>query len=212
MSSKEAIAPKLGDKVVAQVAASPVVPLEYEILYPSSDLTASERLELDVRYDGERVKHSMPSAVQLVVKALAVLRDRKTKNDRKQKDNARVGDGPNTSYSPLTEADTFMKSVRQARRVGDSRFTGGLLWRISGLASQSQIAPATSAGGSINTTAVLRWTRVNQQQEPLKPIIAAQQEDKREERPEGWLWHLGKIGKLSQSEMDTWSNEGDVGI
>ncbi|KAJ7868676.1 hypothetical protein B0H13DRAFT_1897007 [Mycena leptocephala] len=152
MSSKEAIAPKLGDKVVAQVAASPVVPLEYEILYPSSDLTASERLELDVRYDGERVKHSMPSAVQLVVKALAVLRDRKTKNDRKQKDNARVGDGPNTSYSPLTEADTFMKSVRQARRVGDSRFTGGLLWRISGLASQSQIAPATSAGGSINTT------------------------------------------------------------
>jgi hypothetical protein len=33
----------------------------------------------------------MPSAVQLVVKALAVLRDRKTKNDRKQKDNARVG-------------------------------------------------------------------------------------------------------------------------
>jgi hypothetical protein len=47
-TGKEAIAPKLGDKVVAQVAASPVVPLEYEILYPSSDLTASERLELDV--------------------------------------------------------------------------------------------------------------------------------------------------------------------
>ncbi|KAJ6533339.1 hypothetical protein DFH09DRAFT_1092569 [Mycena vulgaris] len=27
--------------------------------------------------------------------------------------------------------------------------------------------------------------------------------------PEGWLWQLGKMGRLSQSEMEEWSNKGD---
>lgn len=29
------------------------------------------------------------------------------------------------------------------------------------------------------------------------------------EKPEGWIWQLGKLTKMSSSEMDTWSNEGE---
>jgi hypothetical protein len=31
-----------------------------------------------------------------------------------------------------------------------------------------------------------------------------------DERPEGWLWHLGRLSKISDTEMDEWSNEGEV--
>jgi hypothetical protein len=61
-------------------------------------------------------------------------------------------DGVNTSFPPLTVADTFMKSVRQARRVGDSKLTDGLLWRVSGgnVPGPSLAVPvlATSPGNS----------------------------------------------------------------
>ncbi|KAJ7683159.1 hypothetical protein B0H14DRAFT_2654984 [Mycena olivaceomarginata] len=43
----------------------------------------------------------------------------------------------------------------------------------------------------------------------LAPGTVSRLEEKREERPEGWLWQLGKMGRLSQNEMDEWSSEGD---
>jgi hypothetical protein len=43
----------------------------------------------------------------------------------------------------------------------------------------------------------------------LEPGTVPRLEEKREERPEGWLWQLGKMGKLSQNEMDEWSSEGE---
>ncbi|KAJ6547775.1 hypothetical protein DFH09DRAFT_1087529 [Mycena vulgaris] len=36
-----------------------------------------------------------------------------------------------------------------------------------------------------------------------------EQQDLDSRRPEGWLWQLGKMGRLSQSEMEEWSNKGD---
>ncbi|KAJ6514501.1 hypothetical protein C8R47DRAFT_1190566 [Mycena vitilis] len=127
-------------------------------------------------------------------------------------------DGTNTNFPPLKEVDTFMKSVRQARQVGDSNLTDGLLWRMSGGidSNSSHQAPTPSAGTSTTTTA-LSGTRMETRKSGMdysaprqrKPATTSQQEDKREQRPEGWLWQLGKMGKLSQSEMDEWSNEGD---
>ncbi|KAJ6484788.1 hypothetical protein C8R45DRAFT_1075191 [Mycena sanguinolenta] len=166
---QKSIVPKLGDKVAIQATTLPAVPVEEEILFLPSDLTPTERLEFDVVALGvEEVRwregeaFDVLRAVQNVVKTLVALRDRKTKNERQQKDNTRAGteiadtmkrrdrhmqtydvarramialdaltDGPNTSFPPLSLADTFMKSVRQSRRVGDSRFTDGLLWRVS---------------------------------------------------------------------------------
>ncbi|KAJ7304705.1 hypothetical protein DFH08DRAFT_825282 [Mycena albidolilacea] len=188
---QKSITPKLGDKVSGQATASPVVPVEFEVLFLPSDLTSMERLELDVAALGaeevqwrEGQAFDALHAVQNVVKALRALRDRKGKNDRQQKDNTRAGaqiadttkrrdrhmqtyeaarqamirlgaltDGPNAHYPRLTEADTFMKSVRQTRQVGDSRFTDGLLWRVSGgiSASLSNITPPISTGRDTTT-------------------------------------------------------------
>ncbi|KAJ7659305.1 hypothetical protein DFH06DRAFT_989992, partial [Mycena polygramma] len=134
-------------------------------------------------------------------------------------------DGSNTNFPPLKEADTFMKSVRQARQVGDSHFTDGLLWRMSGGidSNSSHQAPTSSAGTSTTTTDAQirsafsshpRCQNLSQGMDysaprQRKPATTSQQEEKREQRSEGWLWQLGKMGKLSQSEMDEWSNEGD---
>jgi hypothetical protein len=45
---QKSIAPKEGDEVVAQADASPIAPLQYEILYLPSDLITSKRLELHI--------------------------------------------------------------------------------------------------------------------------------------------------------------------
>ncbi|KAJ6599557.1 hypothetical protein B0H10DRAFT_2196499 [Mycena sp. CBHHK59/15] len=37
--------------------------------------------------------------------------------------------------------------------------------------------------------------------EPAQPDV--------DKRPEGWLWQLGKLSKMTNAEMDEWSSEGD---
>lgn len=32
------------------------------------------------------------------------------------------------------------------------------------------------------------------------------------ERPDGWIWQLGKLAKMSDDEMDAWSIEGKCSI
>ncbi|KAF8157650.1 hypothetical protein K438DRAFT_2073948 [Mycena galopus ATCC 62051] len=249
---QKSIAPNLGDKVAMQAAASPAVPVEEEVLFLPSDLTASERLDLGVVALGvEEVRwregeaFDALRAVQNVVKALVALRDRKTKNERQQKDNTRAAneiadttkrcdrhmqtydaarcamialgtliDGPNTSFPPLTVADTFMKSVRQTRHVGDSKFTDGLLWRVSGghAPGPSPVTPTLET--NLGTSAELSGTQMHTRKSAprlkvLAPGTVSQLEEKRQERTEGWLWQLGKMGRLSQNEMDEWSSEGD---
>ncbi|KAJ7609721.1 hypothetical protein DFH06DRAFT_1148295 [Mycena polygramma] len=79
--------------------------------------------------------------------------------------------------------------------------------------NSSHQVPTPSAGTSTATTA-LSGTRIETRKSGMdysaprqrKPATTSQQEEKREQRPEGWLWQLGKMGKLSQSEMDEWSN------
>lgn len=44
----------------------------------------------------------------------------------------------------------------------------------------------------------------------IKTLTPEEQQDLDSRRPEGWLWQLGKMGRLSQSEMEEWSNEGTV--
>jgi hypothetical protein len=99
--------------------------------------------------------------LQNVVKAISALGYRKGKNDRQQKQNSRAGDHirdgisrqnhhmesyqavraaiislqGSSNFPPLTEADLFMKSVQQKRRVGDSKRTDGLLFRAKALNS-----------------------------------------------------------------------------
>ncbi|KAJ7443174.1 hypothetical protein B0H11DRAFT_1881567 [Mycena galericulata] len=230
------LTPKLGDKVASQAAALPAVQAEDEKLYIPSDLTASERLQLDVVEIGvEEVRwregqaFDCLRAVQVVVKAIRALYDRKEKSERQQKDNSRAGDhirdtikrrdrhmqsyesarqamialdalvdGGKTRFPPLTEADTFMKSVRKTRQVGDSRFTDGLLWRAGGIVASTsdagQVVPVASIASSSGK---------------LQLFLYSIHLTKSVDSPEGWLWQLGKMGTLSQSEMEEWSSEGD---
>ncbi|KAJ7799140.1 hypothetical protein B0H14DRAFT_2904257 [Mycena olivaceomarginata] len=246
------MAPKLGDKVAIQTATLPAIPVEEEVLFLPSDLTALERLDLDVVALGveearwrEGEAFDALQAVQNMVKAPVALRDRKTKNERQQKGNTCAGneiadttkrrdrhmqtydaarcamialgtltDGMNTSFPPLTVADTFMKSVRQARRVGDSKLTDGPPWRVLGgnVPGPSLAVPvlATSPGNSAGLSGTQMHTRKSTPgMKALAPGNVSRLEEKREERPEGWLWQLGKMGKLSQNEMDEWSSEGE---
>ncbi|KAJ7069033.1 hypothetical protein B0H15DRAFT_925884 [Mycena belliarum] len=253
---QKSLTPKLGDKVSAQAATTPVIAVENETLYLPSDLTALERQELDVAAIGieeirwrEGQAFDSLRAVQNVVKALTALRDLKHKNERQQKDNSRAGDqiaettkrrdrhmasyeaarhalislgalveGPGTGFPPLTEADLFMKSVRQTRQVGDSRFTDGLLWRTTGhISAPSHIAPSISGAGMSGTQMEKRKSGLLLApiylygDSPRGIIHKANMATEKEisERPEGWLWQLGKMGRLSQAEMEEWSSEGD---
>ncbi|KAJ7441842.1 hypothetical protein B0H11DRAFT_1932762 [Mycena galericulata] len=100
-------------------------------------------------------------ALQHIVETISALRNRKFKNDCQQKQNSHAGDqiaeatkrqnyliesysaprlalislNGSTDFPVLTEADLFMKSVQQKRRVGDSKRTDGLLWRATALAT-----------------------------------------------------------------------------
>ncbi|KAJ6552637.1 hypothetical protein DFH09DRAFT_1085810 [Mycena vulgaris] len=71
-----------------------------------------------------------------------------------------LAEGSGTSFPPLREADTFMKSFRKTRQVGDSRFTDSLLWRVAAGSSTTQpdSLPTTHFGG---TTSAMSGTQMD---------------------------------------------------
>ncbi|KAJ7460424.1 hypothetical protein B0H11DRAFT_1924017 [Mycena galericulata] len=180
-------------------------------------------------------------ALQHIVKTISALRNRKFKNDRQQKQNSRAGDqiaeatkrqnyriesysaarlalislNGSTDFPVLTEADLFMKSVQQKRRVGDSKRTDGLLWRATALATIGSYDSEVEMGEleqpeEGGDQAAVAGTQMDRRKSGAKPKKIAEKSNKDEmERPEGWLWQLGKLTKISNTEMEAWSNEGD---
>jgi hypothetical protein len=51
-----------------------------------------------------------------------------------------------SSFPPLTLEDTFMKSQRRKRGLGDSHLTDGLLWHMGGARLESIVGPSTMTG------------------------------------------------------------------
>ncbi|KAJ7931951.1 hypothetical protein B0H13DRAFT_1857371 [Mycena leptocephala] len=228
------VMPSIGDKVAAQSRMSPPSQIEDEILYLPSDLTAGERRELELVSLGieearwrEGQAFDALRATRTVVKAIRALGDRKEKHDRKQKQNSRSGDqikdalrrrdfrmamyelarqalisvdhlsaGPNSEFPPLSVADTFMKSVVKKRQLGDSRLTDGATlyygrWSLRCSGHAKSLGPCTNFG-----IIEQPWDTDTSQ--------------KAEERKEGWPWRdLGRMGKLTDEEMDAWSQEAD---
>ncbi|KAJ7239653.1 hypothetical protein C8J57DRAFT_1564709 [Mycena rebaudengoi] len=93
------IMPSVADKVAAQAAASPAPPIEREKLFLPSDLTAVERMNLDLISLGieesrwrEGQAFDALRATQNLVKTVTALGDRKRKQERQQKQNTRAGD------------------------------------------------------------------------------------------------------------------------
>ncbi|KAJ7601509.1 hypothetical protein DFH06DRAFT_1352712 [Mycena polygramma] len=120
-----------------------------------------------------------------------------------------------TDFPPLTEGDLFMKSVQQKRRVGDSKRTDGLLWRATALATLGsydqdvESEPQRADGGDEDTVVGTQMDRRKSGPKPKKTTNKNKSTEEDEEKPEGWLWQLGKLTKMSSAEMEAWSNEGD---
>ncbi|KAJ7476496.1 hypothetical protein FB451DRAFT_1173359 [Mycena latifolia] len=230
--------PKVGDKVAAQSTASPAI--QDERLYLPSDFTAVERNEMgltELAREEERWREGQAfdylRAVQNAVKALSALRNRKTKNERQQKQNTRAGGhieegmrlqqrhmesynaarlaiialAGSTTFPPLTEADLFMKSVQQIRHVGDSKRTDGLLFRARALRSLG----SHDHEGDVEMEVMDQeeeqtpvGTQMDKRRSGPKPKKSRANGTKptRPERPEGWLWQLGKLTKMSNHTED----------
>ncbi|KAJ7722175.1 hypothetical protein B0H16DRAFT_1737862 [Mycena metata] len=229
----------VGDKIALQALKG--LPVYDEILFVPSDFPSEEeRASLDLVSlaneeakwrEGEAFDHLR--ALQNIVKMISALRNRKTRHERKQKENTRAGDNIRLSmvlrdqhmesyevarkallalkadslFPPLKEQDLYMKFVQQKRRVGDSRYTDGALWRLN---AQTPIEDgidmddgANSQGGS--TTIKLISVIGVRKSKPATRVVKQAIDD----RPEGWLWHLEKLSKMSDAEMEAWSSEGD---
>ncbi|KAJ7436964.1 hypothetical protein B0H11DRAFT_1754208 [Mycena galericulata] len=112
-----------------------------------------------------------------------------------------LSSGTDSSFPPLSIADTFMKSVLKKRQLGDSHLTDGQLFRM-GAGSADTSLPQPSASSAPPAFEQGSSTQMSKRKtETLK---------KSEERKEGWLWReLGKMGKLSSEEMQAWSEEAE---
>ncbi|KAJ6603935.1 hypothetical protein B0H10DRAFT_2078418, partial [Mycena sp. CBHHK59/15] len=117
---------------------------------------------------------------------------------------------------PMTEADLFMKSVQQKRHVGDSGRPDGLLWRATALRPNEgediemgapEEEELADDGFQSEHPTDRDCNRVLTGPNPKKKSDEIQ---KQPERPEGWLWQLVKLTKMSDEEMNAWSSEGSV--
>ncbi|KAF7371602.1 CxC2 domain-containing protein [Mycena venus] len=244
---------EVGDKVAQQASSNPPPAIEDELLYLPSDLTSTERMTLDFIALGleesrwrEGQAFDSLRAIQLIVKGISALHDRKGKNDRGQKDNTRSGthirelerrrnlhmesyeaarqgmislglDPLSSQFPRLTEADLYMKSVRQKRHVGDSRRPDGLLWQVGGPSGHTTTAKGDSAitvdAINLSFSNPVVGTQMDKRKSVPRakktPDVRVAESSDAPEQPAGWLWELGKMGKLSEEQMKEWSNEGD---
>ncbi|KAJ7798108.1 hypothetical protein B0H14DRAFT_2618184 [Mycena olivaceomarginata] len=208
--------PKVADKVASQTTAAPAT--EDECLYLPSDFSSVERQQLELtilaveesRWREGQV-FDILRALQGVVKAISALRNRKGKNDRQQKQNSHTPHGvvpriPRISlngfstFPILTESDLFMKSVQQKRHVGDSKCTDGLLFRATAL----RTIGSYDKDGDID----MEDSTISAEGSPKAPKPKTRDvSETAPDRPEGWLWQLGKLTSMTDAEMDAWAVE-----
>ncbi|KAK6996204.1 CxC2 domain-containing protein [Favolaschia claudopus] len=123
--------------------------------------------------------------------------------------------GPQSSFPPLSIADTFMKSVIKKRQLGDSHLTDGR-WFTMTASSSTPSQSTQQSSGSTKTPPIMSGTQMPKRKintsrtVKVQPVTAEETAQKAEARSEGWLWRdLGKMGKLTSEEMDEWSQESD---
>ncbi|KAJ7820173.1 hypothetical protein B0H14DRAFT_2600157 [Mycena olivaceomarginata] len=105
-----------------------------------------------------------------------------------------------SNFPILTESDLFMKSVQQKRHVGDSKRTDGLLFRATAL----RTIGSYDKDGDID----MEDSTISAEGSPKAPKPKTRDIPKTSpDRPEGWLWQLGKLTSMMDAEMDAWAVE-----
>ncbi|KAJ6607969.1 hypothetical protein B0H10DRAFT_2304322 [Mycena sp. CBHHK59/15] len=108
-----------------------------------------------------------------------------------------VDDGDeNSQFPPLALKDTFMKSRRRERALGDSRRGDGMLYTRIGVAA-----------GWNPTSPRMKTTQMSQSR-------SKQMEKEADLSPNpanknGWLWELRRPSNMTDTEMAQWESEGD---
>ncbi|KAJ7866022.1 hypothetical protein B0H14DRAFT_2573576 [Mycena olivaceomarginata] len=199
------IMPTIGDRVASQSATSPPCLVENEKLFLPSDLTAAERRELGLTSLGieeARWREEFRMATYDAARQAMISLDS-------------MSQGPDSAFPPLSVDDTFMKSVVKKRQLGDSRFTDGQLFAVgSGATQPIGVSPALETGGPSTdagpSTQMSKRKSGATRRKHISSPSAQGTAKKAKERKEGWLWRdLGRMGKLTNKEMDEWSQESD---
>ncbi|KAK7015430.1 CxC2 domain-containing protein [Favolaschia claudopus] len=122
--------------------------------------------------------------------------------------------GPQSSFPPLSIADTFMKSVIKKRQLGDSHLTDGR-WFTMTASSSTPSQSTQQSSGSTKTPPIMSGTQMPKRKintsrtVKVQPVTAEETAQKAEARSEVKWRDLGKMGKLTSEEMDEWSQESD---
>ncbi|KAJ7827706.1 hypothetical protein B0H13DRAFT_2373683 [Mycena leptocephala] len=142
--------PHIGDKVAAQAMQAPSV--QDEILFLPSDFpTETQRRELGILNlameeakwrEGQAFDHLR--ALQNIVKTISALRNRKTRDDRKQKENTRAGDNIRNAIALRDEHMASYEAARKALQFSTGQWDTTTHWDMT-LDAASNFPPLTES-------------------------------------------------------------------
>ncbi|KAF8074505.1 hypothetical protein FPV67DRAFT_1725303 [Lyophyllum atratum] len=133
-------------------------------------------------------------------------------------------------FPPLELKDTFRQSTLAKRQVGDSRRSDGPIWTMTGVTggarrasfevgssiiSQPESGPSTGTQGSKAKRKASKKTAGNKkgtQRQPPQDTIASKSTNTTTQASllqDGWIWRLQSMGKMSETELQKWAEEGD---
>ncbi|KAJ7139000.1 hypothetical protein C8R44DRAFT_867171 [Mycena epipterygia] len=270
---RDSTMPKAADIIAAPQACE----VELETLWLPSDFTKSQRVAMGrtiIALAAEESKlregqaYNFIRRLQTICKGLSALEDRKTADNKGQKNHTISGDqvldtkrerddhiaaynsvrkamislgtiqegGKDSCQFPhLTITDTFMKSRRRERALGDSRRGDGMLYTRIGIAVGSKVSNAPQldlaaadkdedseeesedepeskrlrAGTEGGTQMTRKKKKKPAERRREKQLEALTTLDANPANKNGWLWELRRPSNMSDSEMLLWEREGD---
>ncbi|KAJ7089398.1 hypothetical protein C8R44DRAFT_556861, partial [Mycena epipterygia] len=109
------------------------------------------------------------------------------------------GDKENSQFPHLTIDDTFMKSRRRERALGDSRRGDGMLYTRIGITAGSKVSNAPVIPEESDEEG-------SDDEHDSKPLTTI---DPNPANKNGWLWELRRPSNMTDNEMVQWQREGD---
>ncbi|KAJ6521770.1 hypothetical protein DFH09DRAFT_1330882 [Mycena vulgaris] len=140
------------------------------------------------------------------------------------------GDKKDSQFPHLTVDDTFMKSRRRERALGDSRRGDGMLYTRIGVSAGSKVSNApevveegdeddsggepdskrrcqgNEGGPQMNKRSKRKPAAEKRKEKELEALTAL---DPNPANKNGWLWELRRPSNMTDIEMQQWEREGD---